>query len=153
MVFKDMKKWTLPTIIVLAALFVLFVAYIDDNPSALDSGETKTFNVSSGSSELSKAIDTIKTSKYYKGYDAETVKWMESLGNKRIFFGKNAIVIMDISDARKIPQDPPITDVYVYNIFTANVVESHDLGYKYPTVYNVQNVKFVDQEIVGNGLA
>ena len=147
------KKWTIPVVIVLAALFVLVVAYIDDNPSALDSGETRSFNVSSGPSNLSKAIETIKTSPYYKGYDAETVKWMESLGNKRIFFGDNAIVIMDSFDAGKIPQDPGITDVYVYDIFTAKVLESHNLGHTYPNVYHVKNVRFVEQEVVGNGLA
>ena len=88
------EKWTIPIVIVLAALFVLFVAYIDDNP---DSGEIKSFNVSAGSSSLPKSIDYIKTSPNYEGYDAETVKWMESLGNKRVFFGEDGIVIMAIS--------------------------------------------------------
>lgn len=149
-----MKKWTIAVIIVLSALFVLVVAYIDDNPSALDSStESKTFNVSSGPSELSNVINTIKTKPYYEGYDAETVKWMETLGKKKVFFGNNAIVIMDSSDAGKIPPDPGITDVYIYNIFTAKVLEKHDLGYKYPSVYLVEKVKFVDQEIVGTGLA
>lgn len=148
------KKWTISIVIVLAALFVLFVAYIDDNPDVLNnSGEIKSFNVSAGSSSLPKSIEYIKTSPNYDGYNAETVKWMESLGEKRVFFGEDGIVIMDIYEANKIPPEPGITDVYIYDHFTASIVESHDLGQKYPTVYYVKNVKFTNQEIVSNGLA
>lgn len=149
-----MKRWTIPIIIVLAVLFVLAVAYIDDNPDVLDrSGEKISFNVSSGSSELSKVINNIKTLPRYEGCDAETVKWMESLGNKQVFFGDDAIVIMDISNAAKIPEDPGVTDAYVYNYFTAEVIENHDLGDRLPNVYHVKDVEFIGQEIVGNGLA
>ena len=154
MVFNMDKKWTIPIIIVLAALFVLTVAYIGDNPDAINhSGEKMSFNVSSGSSELSNAIKTIKTSPYYEGYNEETVKWMESLGNKWVFFGNDTIVIMDSVDEKKIPEAPFITDVYIYDHFTAEVVESHDLGDEYQTVYYVQNVKYDGQEIIGTGLA
>ena len=148
------NNWTIPIIIILAALFVLLVAYADDNPTAVDTtGKTMHFNVSSGPSELGKLIDNIKTKPYYEGYNTQTVEWMESLGNKKVFFENNSVVIMNTIDAGKIPQDPGITDVYIYNYFTAEVVESHDLCDKYPTVYYVQNVKFIKQEIVGNGLA
>lgn len=151
MVF-DMK-WTIPIIIVLVALFVLIVAYIDVNPDAInDSGKTMPFNVSSGPSKLSDVINNIKTKPDYEGYNAETVKWMESLGDKRVFFGSDAIIIMNRLDALKIPKDPGITDVYIYDHFTAKVIESHDLGDGH-TVYYVKNVKFVEQEIISNGLA
>ena len=148
------KKWTIPIVIVLVALFVLIVAYIDANQDVIShSGENKTFNVSSGSSELSKAIENIKTLPYYEGYNQETVKWMESLGNKRIFFGNDSVVIMDSSDAEKIPPEPGITDVYVYEHFTAEVVENHDFCDKYPNAYYVENVSYIGQEIISNGLA
>ena len=149
-----MKKWTVAIVIALVAFLVLLVAYFDDSPDAKNnSGETMEFNVSSGSSELSNAIHTIKTLPYYKGYNEETVKWMESLGNKRVFFGSDVIVIMDSFDDRKIPPEPGITDVYVYDHFTAKIIENHDLGNGHPTVYYVQNVKFINQEIISNGLA
>lgn len=149
-----MKKWTVAIVIALVTLFVLLFAYVDDNPDVTNSsGETMSFNVSSGSSELSSAITSIKTLPRYEGYDAETVKWMESLGNKRVFFGDDAIVIMNSFDAGKIPPDPGITDVYVYDHFTAKIIENHDLGNEHPTVYYVQNVKFNNQEIISNGLA
>lgn len=147
-------KWTIAILIVLIALFVLIFAYMDANQDVTDhSGKTMSFNVSSGSSELSKAIDNIKTLPYYKGYNAETVKWMESLGSKRIFFGNDSVVIMDSSDAEKIPPEPGITDVYVYEHFRAEVVENHDFCDKYPTAYYVKNVSYTGQEIIGNGLA
>lgn len=149
-----MKKLNIAIIIVLAALFVLLVAYMGDNADLTDnSGKTMHFNVSSGPSELSNVINRIKTSPDYKGYDVETIKWMESLGNKRVFFGNGAIVIMDSINAAKIPKDPGITDVYIYNLFTAKVIENHDLGNDYPTVYYVKNVNFIEQEIIGTGLA
>ena len=148
------KKWLILIVIMIFALFLFFVAYIMDNPSVIsNSSETKSFNVSSGSSKLNDVIDTIRTSPYYEKYNEETVKWMESLGNKQVFFGNDVIVIMGSDDANKIPQDSGITDVYIYNYFTAKVVESHDLGDKYPTVYYVENVKYINQEIIGNGLA
>lgn len=148
------KKWIIPIGIVLCLLFILIVAFSGDNSGGIDnSGEVKYFNVSSGPSELSAVVDSIKTLPYYEGYDAETVKWMESLGNRKVFIGDDCIVIMSSLDAEKIPQDPGITDVYVYNHFTAKIVENYELGNEFPTVYNVENVKFINQEIVGNGLA
>ncbi|MDO5859988.1 hypothetical protein [Methanobrevibacter sp.] len=147
------KKWTVIIVMLLVA-FVLIVAYIDDNPNAINNtGETMSFNVSSGPSELSESIKNIKTLNYYKGYDAETVKWMESLGNKKVFRGEDSIVIMSSFDAGKIPSEPGITDVYIYDYFTAEVIENHDLGNGLPSVYHVKNVKFTNREIVGNGLA
>lgn len=148
------EKWTIPIVIVLVALFVLIFAYMDDNQDVINhSSENKTFNVSSGSSELSKAIENIKTLPYYEGYNPETVKWMESLENKRIFFGNDSVVIMDSSDAEKIPPEPGITDVYIYEHFTAEVVENHDFCDNCPTAYYVQNVTYIGEEIIGNGLA
>lgn len=148
------KRWVIPIVIVLVALFVLIFAYIDDNQDVINhSGENKSFNVSSGSSELSKFIENIKTLPYYEGYNPETVKWMESLGNKRVFFENDTVVIMDSFDAGKIPPEPGITDVYVYEHFTAEVVENHDFCDKYPEVYYVHNVDYIGQEIIGNGLA
>lgn len=145
-------KWTIPLVILLVAILAL-VALNIDGETIDESGKTMTFNVTSGSSNLSNFINTVKTSPYYNGYDTETVNWMESLGEKRVFFSNDSIVIISISEAGKIPPDPGITDVYVHDIFTAKVIESHRLCKMYPTVYLVDEVKFKNQEIIGNGLA
>lgn len=148
------KKWAIPLAVVLVALFILFVGYLNDNPNVIThSGETKTFNVSSGFFELSEYVNYIKTKPYYEGCDEETVKWMKSLENKRVFCGSDSIVIMDISDAEKIPPCQDVTDAYMYTHFTGEVVENHSLGNNYSTVYYVKNVKFSRHEIIGNGLA
>lgn len=147
------KKWVIVFVILLVALFLMIFAYMNNPNEIGKSGEIVSFNVSSGHSDLSGVIDNIKTKPYYEGYDAATVKWMESLGNKQVFIGNDSIVIMNINDARKIPPTPDITDVYIYDHFTAEVIEKHALGGKYPTVYYVKNVKYTDQEIIGNGLA
>lgn len=146
------EKWTLAIIIVLTALFVLIVAYID-NENTIETENTMTFNVSSGYSKLSEVIENIKTKPYYEGYDAETVKWMESLENKLVFYGNDNMVIMNSADAEKIPNEYDVTDVYIYYHFSAEVVEKHSLGSNNSTVYYVKNVKFINQELVDSGLA
>ncbi|WP_298523716.1 hypothetical protein [uncultured Methanobrevibacter sp.] len=148
------KKWIIAVAIALAALLVLIVAYSGSNPQELDnSGETLYFNTSSGHCKLSSFINDVKTRPYYEGYNNDTVKWMESLGEKEVFSSADQIVIMDGLDAQKIPQDPGITDVYIYDIFTGKVIENHELTSKPQTVYYVDNVTFITQEIIANGLA
>ncbi|MBR6023429.1 MAG: hypothetical protein IK044_00505 [Methanobrevibacter sp.] len=146
------RKLAAIIVIMLVALLALIVVYIGDD-STSKSGERVSFNVSSGSYGLSEVIKNIKTKPYYEGYDAETVKWMESLGNKQVYFGNGSIIIMNNLDALKIPRPPDVTDAYIYDHFTAEVIEKHSLCEKYPTVYYVKDVNFDNHEIVSNGLA
>lgn len=146
------KKWII-AIVVLVALLILVVAYIDDNPNALESGERMSFNVSAGYSNLSKVTDNIKTLPRYEGYNSTVVEWMESLGNKSVVFGDKGIIIIENDDVEKVNQAPDATDVYIYNHFTAKVIESHKLGKNLTTVYYVENIDYDGYEIIGNGLA
>lgn len=146
------KKLTAAIVIVLVALLAAIVVYIGDD-SIAKSGERVSFNVSSGSYGLSEVIKDIKTKPYYEGYDAETLKWMESLGTKQVYFGNGSIVIMNNLDGLKIPRPPDVTDADIYDHFSAEVIEKHSLCDKYPNVYYVKNVNFDDHEIVSNGLA
>lgn len=148
------NKITLSIIVILVALFVLLMAYIGDNPDAIDrSGEKMSFNVSAGYWDMDNFINSTQTLPYYKDCDADTIKWMESLGDKKVLTGADAIVVMSPHEAGKIPDEPGITDAFVYNHFKAKVIETRSLGKDYPTVYHVENVDFTDQEIIGNGLA
>ena len=81
------KKWFILIIILLVALSVMI--YLNNNSSQVidKSGEKLSFNVSSGSSVLSRFVNDTKTKPDYVGYDRDTVKWMESLGDKRVFYG------------------------------------------------------------------
>ena len=147
------KKWFILIIILLVALSVMI--YLNNNSSQVidKSGEKLSFNVSSGSSVLSRFVNDTKTKLDYVGYDRDTVKWMESLGDKRVFFGNESVIIMDIGNAEKIPDGHDITDVFVFDHFKADVVENHRLCDKIPEVYYVENVTFLNQEIVDAGLA
>lgn len=129
--------------------------YLNNNSSQVidKSGEKLSFNVSSGSSLLSRFVNDTKTKPDYVGYDKNTVKWMESLGDKRVFFGNESVIIMDIANAEKIPDNHDITDVFVFDHFTADVVENHRLCDKIPEAYYVENVTFLNREIVDAGLA
>ena len=148
------NKITLSIIVILVALFVLLMAYIGDNPDAIDrSDEKMSFNISAGYWDMDNFINSTQTLPYYKDCDADTIKWMESLGDKKVLTGADAIVVMSPHEAGKIPDDPGITDAFVYNHFKAKVIETRSLGKDYPTVYHVENVDFTDQEIIGNGLA
>lgn len=153
MVLNMDKKWFILIIILLVALYVMI--YLNNNSSQVidKSGEKLSFNVSSGSSVLSRFVNDTKTKPDYVGYDRDTVKWMESLGDKRVFFGNESVIIMDIGNAEKIPDDHDITDVFVFDHFKADVVENHRLCDKIPEVYYVENVTFLNQEIVDAGLA
>lgn len=147
------KKWFILIIILLVALSVMI--YLNNNSSQVidKSGEKLSFNVSSGSSVLSRFVNDTKTKLDYVGYDRDTVKWMESLGDKRVFFGNESVIIMDIGNAEKIRDGHDITDVFVFDHFKADVVENHRLCDKIPEVYYVENVTFLNQEIVDAGLA
>lgn len=153
MVLNMDKKWFILIIILLVALSVMI--YLNNNSSQVidKSGEKLSFNVSSGSSVLSRFVNDTKTKLDYVGYDRDTVKWMESLGDKRVFFGNESVIIMDIGNAEKIPDGHDITDVFVFDHFKADVVENHRLCDKIPEVYYVENVTFLNQEIVDAGLA
>ena len=105
-------------IIVLLGMFLAFLSayYPSDNGAGL-TVENVTLNVSSeGPMELSEIIQDIKSEDYYKGYDNETVKWMESLGNKYVFISDDAFVVMDKGDSDKIPSIYAC-DVIFYEIF------------------------------------
>ena len=124
------KKWFILIIILLVALSVMI--YLNNNSSQVidKSGEKLSFNVSSGSSVLSRFVN-----------------------DKRVFFGNESVIIMDIGNAEKIPDGHDITDVFVFDHFKADVVENHRLCDKIPEVYYVENVTFLNQEIVDAGLA
>ena len=129
--------------IFLAALSAYYPA--DNNNVALNASLNETLNVSSeGPFALSELINEIKTEDFFKGYDNETVKWMESLGDKYVFFSEDYYVIMDKDDADKIPS-VFACDVNFYEIFSCEVLESHSLGnIEYPRdVLYVKNVNYI----------
>ena len=143
-------------IIIAVVILILFGALAFLSTSPRDSDATNaiihnaTLNVSSeGPIELSKILTDIKTADYYKGYDNETVKWMESLGNKYVFVSDDALVVMDKSDCEKIPSIYAC-DVMFYEIFSCDILENHTLGnVKYPKdVLYVENVKYIREEAI-----
>lgn len=142
--------------IIIVAIFILIFlgalaflsTYTTDSNASNAIIHNATLNVSSeGPIELSKIIDDIKTADYYKGYDNETVKWMESLGNKYVFVSEDAFVVMDKSDSDKIPSIYAC-DVIFNEIFSCDILENHTLGnVKYPKdVLYVENVKYIREE-------
>lgn len=120
-----MKKILIIVTVAILVILGLYALYIHDEfPES--SGQT-TLNVSSeGPYELSVIIEDIKTHEYYKGYDNETVEWMESLGDRYIWFSVDKMVIMDKHDSDKIPS-VFATDVAINEIFSCNIVEQHSL--------------------------
>ena len=142
------KNLIIVFIVFIVAILGLSLIYVNENSSG--SGNETTFNVSSeGPIELQKVVNEIKTEKYYKGYDNETVKWMESLGNKYVFFSSDEFVIMDRIDANKIPSIYAC-DVSFYEIFSSNVMEKHSLGSgeNFKDVYYVKNVKYIGEDAI-----
>ena len=121
-----MNKKIIVLLIVVAIAILGLLLYLDSDYSS--SGEKTTLNVSSeGPIGLKALIKDIKTNDFYTGYDNETVKWMESLGNKYVFVSGDYYVIMNKLDADKIPSIFA-TDVDFTEIFECNVLEMHSLG-------------------------
>ena len=133
-------------IIVLVAVLAIALWGAGDSHS---SGNTTTLKVySEGPLKLSELIKDIKTHEYYEGYDNETVKWMESLGEKYVWSSKDMFVIMDTKwDSDKIPSIYAC-DVSFEEKFSCEVLENHSLGnVKYPhDVLLVKNVEYIGEE-------
>lgn len=133
-------------ILLLAILALVFVYSIDESHS-LDNKTELTVS-SEGPIELSAIINDIKTGSYYKGYDNETVKWMESLGSKKVFVSNDSFVVMSSIDAGKLRSEY-VCDAYIVEFIECNVVENHTLGdVKYPRdVLLVKDVRYLGEEI------
>ena len=142
-----MDKSLIAVVLVLVAVLGIALLYVGDSPS--DSAERKTLNVSSaGPLKLSELVKDIKTNEIYEGYDNETVKWMESLGEKYVWSSSDGYVIMDSKwDSDKIPSIYAC-DVDFYEIFSCDVLESHSLGnVKYQKdVLLVKNVEYIGED-------
>lgn len=144
----EVNKSVIAIIVVLVAVLGIALLYAGDDSS--NDGNRTTLNVSSeGPIELSKVINEIRTHEYYRGYDNETVQWMESLGNKYVWFSLDEIVIMDKWDSDKIPSQY-VCDASFNEIFSCNIVEKHSLGdIKYQKdVLFVKNVEYIGEETV-----
>ena len=128
--------------VLLLAILSLVLAYsfteIDD------SAKTAITVSSEGPIPLSSIIDDIRTAEYYEGYDNETLAWMESLGDKKVFVADDAFVVMNSWDARKVPSQY-VCDAYI----ECHVVENHSLGdVKYQKdVLLVKDVDYLGQEM------
>lgn len=136
------------TLLVILALFLIYASVDYSN----DANRTK-FNVTAhGPLHLSEVADDIKTDEFYKGYDNETLAWMESLGDKYVFYSSDEIVIMSYDDANKIQTPYPVymdyADVNFYEIFSANVLENHSLGgNNSKDVLLVEHVKYIGEDV------
>ena len=142
-----MDKSLIAVVVVLVAILGIALLHAGDSPS--DSVDRKTLNVSSaGPFKLSELVKDIKTNEIYEGYDNETVKWMESLGEKYVWSSSDEYVIMDSKwDSDKIPSIYAC-DVDFYEIFSCDVLESHSLGnVKYQKdVLLVKNVEYIGED-------
>ena len=141
-----MNKGIIAIVILLLAILSLVLVYSFDESN--DSTKTSLTVSSEGPILLSDIIQDIKTADYYKGYDNETLAWMESLGNKQVFVADDAFVVMDSWDAKKIPSQY-VCDAYIEEFIECNVLENHSIGnVEYPKdVLLVKNVDYLGQEV------
>ncbi len=141
-----MNKSIIAVVILLLAILSLVFVYSFSESD--DSPKTDLTVYSEGPIPLSDIIQDIKTADYYKGYDNETLAWMESLGDKQVFAGNGTFVVMDSWDAKKIPSEY-VCDVYIEEFIECHVIENHSIGnVKYPKdVLLVKDVDYLGQEV------
>lgn len=140
------KKLIGGIVAILIVILAIVLLYAEESPSVM--GNETTLNVSSeGPLKLQDVVRDIRTHDYYRGYDNETVRWMESLGNRYVWFSSDEIVIMDKGDSDKIPSQY-VCDAYFQEIFSCNVLEKHPLGnVEYPReVLLVKDVEYIGEE-------
>jgi hypothetical protein len=143
------KKTIGAIVIILIAILALIVVYNFSETQVHNSLNLTELNVSSeGPFPLSDLIEEIENKSYYDGYDNDTLNWMKYLGNKSVFSGDGIFVVMSSEDAKKIPS-VYATDVFIYEIFECNVVETHSLGdTDYPKdVLLVENVNYLRESV------
>lgn len=141
------NKGIIAIVILLVAILSLVFAYsISEVDNSTNRTELTVY--SEGPIELSEIIDDIKTGQYYKGYDNETVKWMESLGNKKVFVSNDSFVVMSAGDAGKLRSEY-VCDAYIEEFIECTVLENHSIGnVEYPKdVLLVKDVKYLGEEI------
>ena len=140
------KGIILIVILLLAILTLVFVYSIDETNDSLN--KTELTVSSEGPIELSAIINDIKTGSYYKGYDNDTVRWMESLGSKKVFVSNDSFVVMSTIDAGKLRSEY-VCDAYIEEFIECTVVENHTLGdVEYPRdVLLVKDVRYLGDEI------
>jgi hypothetical protein len=141
------NKVVVVIVLVLIAVLGAFLLYTGDSPSNMDNRTT--LNVSSeGPLELPALVSEIRTHEYFSGYDNETVRWMESLGDKYVWSSADEYVIMDKWDSDKIPS-AYVCDAYFNEIFSCNVLERHSLGQSdnLGDVVLVNDVEYIGEEI------
>ncbi len=140
------NKSIIAIVILLLAILSLILVYSFSEGD--DSPKTDLTVYSEGPIPLSDIIQDIKTADYYKGYDNETLAWMESLGDKQVFSGNGTFVVMDSWDAKKIPSQY-VCDVYIEEFIECHVLENHSIGdVKYPKdVLLVKDVDYLGQEV------
>lgn len=140
------KSIILIVILLFAILSLVFVYSIGEANNSVNKTELTVY--SEGPVELSAIIRDVKTGSYYKGYDNETLRWMESLGNKKVFVSNDSFVVMSSIDAGKLRSEY-VCDAYIEEFIECNVVENHSLGdIKYPKdILLVRDVKYLGEEI------
>lgn len=141
-----MNKSIVAIVILLLAILSLVLIYSFEEIG--DAGNRTELTVySEGPIPLSKIIEDVKSGPDYQGYDNETLAWMESLGDKQVFSGKDTFVVMSSYDAGKLHSEY-VCDAYIEEFFECDVIETHSLGDgKFPRdVIYVKNVKYLGEE-------
>ena len=138
------------TIVLLLAFLGLYMYYLYDEFGSVTTNDNDkvTLTVSSeGPFNLKKITEDIKTKHYYKGYNNDTLKWMELLPADYVWMGNGSIVIMSYWDSTKIPTEH-VCDAYITQTIKCDVIENRSLsGATYSKdIYYVKNVEFIGSE-------
>jgi len=135
--------------IVILLLAILSLVLVYSTGETGDLGNKTELNVySEGPIPLRDIIGDVQTTEYYKGYDNQTLSWMESLGEKQVFSGDGIFVVMDDSDAGKLRSEY-VCDAYIVETMECTVLENRSLGdIEYQRdILLVKDVKYLGEEI------
>ena len=147
------NKGFIAILIIFIAIFGIILSYSiyeeAEFNSKIKSENTISLSASTeGPIELTQLTQTIKNHEYYKGYNNETLKWMESLGNQYAYPSDGKFIIMSKNDASNLKSEY-ILDAYKTQFFNCTLIEKHNLINENYTldIYYVKDVEYTGEKL------
>ncbi len=151
---KYFKVVLIVILIILLVVGGLYLFYLmDENPSdnPISSKQKVTLTVASeGPYDVDKFCQEVRTHPYYKGYDNETVEWLDKYDNYQILSSSNAFVVISKGEIGKI-HVLNANDAFINETFECEIVENRSLGSGLKDVLVVRDIDY-KYETVGSML-
>ena len=142
-----MKKSYLTIGIIVIIIVILSCIFLGYTFSEHSSDKTTIEVYDDGYVNMSVFVNEIKTHDYFRGYDNDTLTWLESIDDDYIVLSSNeSYYIMSPEDANMIPFEFA-TDVSIQDTLECEIIDQKSLGSTIRDVCLVKNVEFISKKV------